>query len=134
MPGPRGFDGAKKVNGVKRHVVVDTLGLLVAVVVTAASLGDRHAFGCVVARAKRVCPRLEHLWADQGYRGAVVAAFAALLGVAVELTKVVRPVDGRVSPRRWVVERTFSWMHRCRRLARQYEQTPRAHEAMVQVS
>ena len=79
--GPRGFDGAKKIDGIKRHVVVDTLGLLVAVLVTAASVQDR-------------------------------AALPRLLGRA--------PSRFITQPRRWVVERTFAWMHRCRRLTRQY--------------
>ncbi len=136
--GPRGFDGAKKLNGVKRHVVVDTLGLLLGVSVTAANTQDRAALPHLLAEVTTRCPTLELLWADRGYPGAPLAAAVAALSVTLALVSGVKPPAGSgqfaVQPRRWVVERSFAWMSRCRRLARQYEQTALAHEAMTIVS
>jgi transposase len=119
--GPRGFDGAKKIDGIKRHIVVDTLGLLVAVLVTAASVQDRAALPRLLGRAPSRCPRLGHLWADQGSTGSVVQAVSRILRFTLQIVGGIKPKGGFITqPRRWVVERTFAWMHRCRRLTRQY--------------
>ncbi len=100
--GPRGFDGAKKLDGIKRHVVVDTLGLLVAVLVTAASVQDRAAVPRLLARARYRCPRLGHLWADQGYTGAVVQAVSRILPFTIQIVGGIKPKGGFVvQPRRW---------------------------------
>jgi putative transposase len=133
--GPRGFDGAKKIDGIKRHIVVATLGLLVAVLVTAASVQDRAAVPRLLGRARYRCPRLGHLRAEQGYTGSVVQAVSRILRFTIQIVGGIKLKGSFITqPRRWVIERTFAWMQRCRRLTRQYEQTPLAHEAMVVIS
>jgi putative transposase len=133
--GPRGFDGAKKIDGIKRHIVVVTLGLLVAVLVTAAGVQDRAAVPRLLGRARYRCPRLGHLRAEQGYTGSVVQAVSRILRFTIQIVGGIKLKGGFITqPRRWVIERTFAWMQRCRRLTRQYEQTPLAHEAMVVIS
>jgi putative transposase len=133
--GPRGYDAGKKVSGRKRHVVVDTLGLLLAVVVTAAHLSDAAGAKQVLSRAVDWAPRLEVLWADQAYGGTVVD----WLQRAHEWTlRIVARLPGQhtfaVLPRRWVVERTFAWLGRCRRLSKDYERVPAVSEAFIQVA
>ena len=110
--GPRGFDGAKKIDGIKRHIVVDTLGLLVAVLVTAAGVQDRAALPRLLGRAPSRCPRLGHLWADQGSTGSVVQAVSGILRFTLQIVGGIKPKGGRNSqPRRWVVERIVAWTH-----------------------
>ena len=118
----RGFDGGKLVKGRKRHIVVDTLGLLLVVLVSAASLSDTEAALDVGVRLRGRFPRLRKLWADQGYKETMIAWFAHQLKVLVEV--VVRPAEQRgfvVQPKRWIVERTFGWFNRYRVLSKDYE-------------
>jgi transposase len=127
-----GFDGAKKVPGRERHVVVDTLGLLLAVMVTAASLADRDAAGPLLAQTRAAHHRLELIWADGAYTGECIEYCAEVLGLAIEV--VTRPPAARgfvLLPRRRVVERTFAHLMRTRRLVRDYERLPESTEAMV---
>ena len=128
----RGFDAGKKVNGRKRHIVVDTLGLLIVVLVTTAAVQDRDGGRLVLDKAKTAMPSIAVIWADGGYAGRLVAFAHQLLRVTVEI---VRKKDGQrtfeVLPRRWVVERTLSWISRCRRLDHDYERLPAHSEAMV---
>jgi transposase len=128
----RGYDAGKKVNGRKRHIVVDTLGLLLAVVVTAASVQDRDGGARVLERLRFRMPSVAVVWADGGYAGRLVAYARQILKVTVDI---VRKKEGQrtfeVLPRRWVVERTLSWISRCRRLAHDYERLPEHSEAMV---
>lgn len=128
----RGFDAGKKVNGRKRHVVVDTIGLLVVVLVTAASLQDRDGGRLVLNRARMKMPSIVLVWADGGYAGKCVEYARRWLRITLEIVK--KPAGQRtfeVLPRRWVVERTLSWLVRCRRLGRDYERLPEHAEAMV---
>jgi transposase len=131
----RGYDAGKKVNGTKRHIVVDTLGLLLVVLVTAASVQDRDGGRYVLARANGAMPSLGLVFADGGYAGRLVAWTKRWLRLTLE---VVRKPDGQrgfaVLPRRWVVERTLSWLMRHRRLVRDYERLPESHETMVKWS
>jgi len=133
----RGYDAHKKVKGRKRHVVVDTLGLLLAVVVTAASADDGAAAPKPLARAGRdAFPRLRLLWADNKYHNHALYAWVA--EEADYRVEVVRRPDGERGwvklPRRWVVERTFAWLKRCRRLTVDRERTTRSSEAMVRLA
>ncbi|MGH3799654.1 MAG: IS5 family transposase [Pseudonocardiaceae bacterium] len=128
----RGFDGGKKINGRKRHIVVDTLGLLLAVVVTAASVQDRDGAAPLLAALRERFSTITLVWADGGYAGRLVVWAAGVLRLTVTVVK--RSDDTRgfvVLPRRWVVERTFGWLLRHRRLVRDYERRPEHHEAMV---
>ena len=128
----RGYDAGKKVSGRKRHVVVDTIGLVVVVLVTAASVQDRGGGRLVLNRARMKMPSIVLVWADGGYAGKCVEFARRWLRITVE---VVKKPDGQrtfeVLPRRWVVEPTLSWLVRCRRLGRDYERLPNHAEAMV---
>lgn len=128
----RGYDAGKATNGTKRHIVVDTIGLLVAIVVTAASVQDRDGGRLVLDRLRFTMPSIAQVWADGGYAGKLVDWARQVLRITLE---VVRKPAGQVGfavlPRRWVVERTFAWMMRCRRLVRDYERLADSHEAMV---
>ncbi|MYX37022.1 MULTISPECIES: IS5 family transposase [unclassified Streptomyces] len=128
----RGFDGGKKVNGRKRHIVVDTLGLLLVVMFTAASVTDREAAGGLLARLRERHWRISRGWADGGYTGQLIDVARAAWRIA--LTVVKRTDDTRgftVLPKRWLVERTFAWLMRSRRLARDYETRTDSSEAMI---
>ncbi len=135
VAGPRGFDGAKKVDGAKRHVLVDTTGVLVAAVVTAADVQDRAAFPKLLRKAKPIAPTISHVWADKGYTGQAVTAAADQAGVTVDVVSGPKPGHRFiVQPRRWVVERTNGWINHCRRIDRHYETTLQAHEGFVYLS
>lgn len=135
MTGPRGIDGAKKVDGVKRHVLVDSAGILIAAAVTAANVQDRTAFPRLLRKAKHVAPTIAHVRLDKGYTGQTVTKAAAQAGVTVDVVSEPKPNSGfTVQPRRWVVERTNGWINHCRRLDRHYEVTPTAHQGFLILS
>jgi transposase len=128
----RGYDAGKRVNGRKRHIVVDTLGLLMVVAVTTASVQDRDGGRKVLDRLRLTVPSVVTVFADGGYAGRLVTHAARALRIAVEVVK--KPADQKgfvVLPRRWVVERTFAWIVRCRRLDHDYERLPTTSQAMV---
>ncbi len=131
--GVRGYDAAKKVNGRKRHILVDTMGLLRAVAVHPADIQDREGAPQVLLQVGECCPRLQHLWADAGYSGPAWATWVQeTVGWTVEIVS--RPPGTRsfaVLPRRWVVERTFGWLGRCRRLSKDYEELPATTAAWI---
>jgi putative transposase len=129
----RGYDAGKKINGRKRHIVVDTCGLLLVVLVTGAGVQDRDAARLLLWALRTCFPTIKLLWADGGYSGQLVTWAATALGLAVEIVrKLAGQVGFQVLPRRWVVERTFAWINRCRRTVRDYERLPAHHAAMVQ--
>jgi putative transposase len=131
--GLRGSDAGTKVSGRKRHLLVDTLGLVLRVVVHAASLQERHGAKMVCLRAKRVYPRLRVIGADGGYSGRLVRWVGALCGWGVRI--VTRcDVGFQVLPKRWIVERTFAWLGRYRRLSKDYEALPATSEALIYVA
>ncbi|BFV61204.1 IS5 family transposase [Kitasatospora sp. CMC57] len=131
----RGFDGGKKVNGRKRHIVVDTLGLLLAVMVTAANVTDRQAGGALLARLRLRHWHITLVWADGGYTGHQVDLAASLWRIALTVVKRSDDTSGFVVlPKRWLVERTFAWLMRSRRLARDYEARTDTAEAMIRWS
>jgi putative transposase len=137
MGGVRGFDGGKKVKGRKRHIWVDSLGLLLAVVVTAANVQDGVA-ACTLLHERwwADLPRLAVVYADSQYRTGCLQE-TVFDGAPFRLQVVSRPADqeGWVKlPQRWVVERTFAWLGRSRRLSKDYERLPKSSEAMIKVS
>ncbi|MFB7329693.1 IS5 family transposase [Streptomyces sp. NPDC056190] len=128
----RGFDGGKQINGRKRHVVVDTLGLLLAVMVTAADIGDRAAAQVLLARVADAHHRLALVWADGGYTGSLVEHCLAALALVLAIVKRSNDMRGFVVlPKRWIVERLFAHLMRSRRLARDFERRTTSAEAMV---
>jgi transposase len=130
--GSRGFDNGKKINGRKRHIAVDVEGFLLAVVVTAANIGDRMGAKLLVIAVLNVCTRLKLIWADSGYDGAPLARWIrSVAGATLQVIRRTEQHAFRVVPRRWVVERSFGWLLRYRRLVRDYERRTEHHEAMV---
>lgn len=137
--GSRGYDGGKKITGRKRNIAVDTLGLLLAVVVTTASVDDAHAAREVFQQLKPDSqPTLKVVWADNKYHNhALNAWLKRQTSITWKLEIVRRPtgVKGFVLvPKRWVVERTFSWLTRWRRLSRDYEHRADSSESMVHIA
>jgi len=135
--GPHGYDGGKRLAGRKRHIIVDTLGLLLAVTVTSASADDGTAAPQVLTKlAPESYPRLKKLWADNKYHNHALNVWVSEHGwYVIEVTS--RPPDGegfRVIKWRWVVERTFAWLGRCRIHSRDYERRTDSSEAQVQIS
>ena len=120
----------------KRHAVVDTLGLVWGLCVTPASVADGKGARAAVREARAASgDRLTHLWADAAYRGLFVAFCWVLFDLTVEVvTRREGAVGFEVIPRRWVVERTFGWLTRWRRLNRNYEHTLASSKAVVQVA
>ena len=130
----RGYDAGKKINGTKRHLAVDTLGLLLTVLVTAASVQDRDAAKPLLWNLRKAFPAVKLAWADGGYAGKLVTWAATRLKPKLTLEIVKRPDDlhtFKVLPRRWVVERTLSWITRHRRTVRDYERLPAHHETFI---
>jgi len=128
----RGYDAGKKINGRKRHIVTDTLGLLIVVAVTTAAVQDRDGGKLVLDRAKTKMPSLAHVWADGGYAGKLLAWVNQRLRITLQIIKRSDDVKGfKILPRRWVMERTNGWLLLTRRLARDYERLPEHSEAMV---
>lgn len=158
--GSRGYDGAKKLSGRKRHLLVDVLGLVLQARVHAANLQDRAAVPLVLARAAEAFPQLEHVWAAQGYTGGGKDWIEQQLGWTVAIVQHAPQPRGEwrfvpesedpavghfewfrlppakkqfrgVLPRRWVIERTFSWFGQNRRLSKEYERLCETSEAMI---
>jgi putative transposase len=125
----------KLVKGRKRHIAVDTLGLLLVVVVTAASVQDRDGAKLLFSRLKSTFPRLKHFWADGSYSGQLIDWVKGFANWVLEIVK--KPDDQKgfaVLPRRWVVERTFAWFGFYRRLSKDYEVETRHSEAMIHLT
>jgi putative transposase len=151
--GERGYDGAKKLAGRKRHLLVDTNGLVIAATVHAANIMDRDGIRLLLEPLKGRLARLRHLWLDAGYTGAGKgkAWVEQEMGWTAEIVRhppkpryvwvregeepdwdaILPPPGFRVLPRRWVVERTFSWLGQCRRLSKDYERLCATSEALI---
>jgi putative transposase len=155
--GPHGYDGAKKLSGRKRHILVDTTGLLLKVVVHVANLQDRESVPLLLEPIKGVFARMNKVWVDQGYTGKGREWIEQEMGWEVEVVRHAprprgmwvwpgmeitqemlevfkRPKGFRHLPRRWVVERTLAWIGRNRRMSKDYEYLPSRSESMVQLT
>ena len=135
--GAVGYDAAKRIKGRKRHVLVDTLGLLLGVLVTPASTTERAGAQALLTRTLGLFTWLRMLWVDGGYSGQAFAQWVKSVRskLAVEVVKRSDAVRGfKVLPRRWVVERTLGWLMRHRRLVRDYETTETSAEAWVYIA
>jgi putative transposase len=163
--GERGYDGGKKVKGRKRHLLVDTEGLVLKANVHVANVVDSEGINPLLEHAKELFPRLSYLWLDAGYRGEekgkgwvekflgwtvdllerprkpapeeVLNSWAEQWrqeGVEVDWEKLLPPKGFQVLPRRWVVERTFSWIEHNRRMSKDYERLTETSEAFIYVA
>ena len=131
-----GYDAGKRIKGRKRHIRTDTCGHLIAVRVHAASIQDRDGAPDVFSLLKREAPKLRHVFADGGYAGPKLRGALAQIGRwVIQIVKRSDTAKGfEVIPRRWVVERTFAWLGRCRRLAKDWERTIESAEAWVLIA
>ena len=136
--GERGYDGGKKLSGRKRHILVDSMGLLLVVLVTAASLDDGTTASRVLRRLKpEYSGRLEVVRGDRKYRNDKLDRWMKTQGVGYKIEVIKRPKDAEgfvLLPKRWVVERTFGWIGRYRRQSRDYEYNTTSSEAMIKIA
>ena len=132
----RGFDNGKKVKGRKRHVLVDTLGLLLLVIVTAASVSDQAGARQIFKRMRGTCKKLRKVWVDGTYRGAEWTSWVKeKYHIVLEsVTRAEGQKGFAVLPHRWVVERTLAWLNQNRRLSKDYEELPSTSETFVYVA
>jgi len=131
----RGYDANKRCSGRKRHILVDTLGLLLMVFVTAANATDpgaaKQLLTCFFNQFLRSW-RIKRIWADAGYQGSLVLWVQQSLGWCLDIIKRPRHATGfQLLPKRWIVERTFAWLTRARRLSRDFERLPETSEAFI---
>ncbi|NUK22437.1 IS5 family transposase [Streptomyces lunaelactis] len=130
--GSRGYDGGKKINGRRRHLICDTIGLLLQIRVMSADVTDRQAAVDMFPALRERFPTITKVWADGGYTGELITWALSVLQLIVTVIKRSDDVKGFVVlPRRWVVERTFGWLMRSRRLVRDYERRPDSSEAVI---
>jgi putative transposase len=134
--GPRGFDPGKRVSGRKRHIVTDTEGFLLAVHVHPANVQDVHGAVPLLKEMRQHFPKLRHIFADRVYRGPQLLSALSQCGPwTIEIVKRPHGVKGfQLLPRRWVVERTFAWFGRCRRLAKDFEAKPSTEVAWLLIA
>jgi len=134
--GPRGFDAAKRVNGRKRHAVTDTMGSLLAVLVHAANIQDSHGAVPLLKSLDQAFPKLRHIFADRVYRGKkLISAIADLGKWTIEIVTRSQTVGTfKAEPKRWVIERTFAWLGRNRRLTKDFEATIASAEAWILIA
>lgn len=135
--GERGYDAGKKIKGRKRHVAVDTLGLVLGIMITSAAIQDRDAAKSLIGSLVKLFGRLQIIWADGGYLGALVQWVKQLKPYGRLRLEIVRRCDRakgfKVLPKRWIVERTFGWFSKSRRLRSDYEVRPDHSEAMIRI-
>ena len=135
IKGERGFDNGKKIKGRKRHVLVDTLGLMLVVLVTTADVSDPAGARLLLLRLTGACKKLRLIWVDGAYRGTLLDWVARRF--KFRLQPVLRSDDQKgfvVLPKRWIVERTFGWLGRCRRLSKNYEELTQTSEAFIHLA
>ncbi|MDE3823750.1 IS5-like element ISRm4-1 family transposase [Sinorhizobium meliloti] len=134
--GIRGFDAGKKIKGRKRHIIVDTLGLMVGLMVHSADIQDRDGAPDLLKSIKNRWPWLLHVFADGGYAGDKLKKRLQKIGKwTLEIIKRSDKAKGfEILPRRWVVERTFAWLGRCRRLAKDFEKSVASAEAWITIA
>ena len=133
--GLRGYDAGKEVKGTERHLLVDPPGLLLCVVVHAATIQDRDGAQLVFERGRAQCADLRLVWADGGYAGKLIGRLRSFCGWVLEIVKRDEAAKGwQLRPRRRVVERTISWLNGSRRLSRDYEYGPETSEALIQIA
>jgi putative transposase len=135
--GERGYDAGKKIKGRKRHLAVDSLGLILAMRITSAAMQDRDAAKSLIPLMMSMYQRVQVIWADGGYLGALVQWVKQLRPFGKLRLEIVRRCDHlqgfKVLPKRWIIERTFAWLFKSRRLCRDYEVRLDHSEAMIRI-
>jgi putative transposase len=135
MTKQKGYDGGKKIQGRKRHIVTDTMGFILAVVVHSADIQDREGAMLVLEQLKFRFPRLKKILADGGYTGELALWLLQITGWVLEIVSKVAGIGGfNVIPKRWVVERTFGWFNFNRRLAKDYELNTECSVAFINLT
>lgn len=135
VPGERGYEANKKVNGRKRHILVDTLGLVMKAKVTTGDVQDRDGARQLLKRLPGSCKKLRKIWVDGAYRGQLVDWVADKFKFRLAVIAREKGLKGfQVLPRRWVVERTFGWLDGSRRLSKDYEQLTETSETMLYIA
>ena len=130
-----GFDGGKRIKGRKRHIVVDTIGYPLVVVVHAANIYDGHAAERVLKALFSIVKTVKKIWADGAYKGKQFIKWVKeQFGCILEVVKKKKGKGFHVLPQRWVVERTFAWLNRYRRLSKDYERKPTSSSSHVYVA
>ena len=133
--GPKGYDASKTIKGRKRHILVDTLGLIRSLSVQPADRPDRDGAKWVLQKVAVTATRLTLIWADDGYAGKLIAWVKDICGWRLEIVKRSDDVKGfKVVPKRWIVERTFAWLYGYRRLSKDYEYLVSSSENMIYIA
>lgn len=130
----KGFDAGKKIKGIKRHILVDTLGLVLAVVIQSASVQDRDGAISVIEKMKENWKNITKIFADGGYRGELISIVKRKFKIELEIIKRDELHTFKILPKRWIVERTFAWIDTNRRNAKNYERLNNTSVAMVHLS
>jgi putative transposase len=130
----KGFDAGKKIKGIKRHIIVDTLGLVLAVVIQSASVQDRDGAVDVVSKMLESWKKVIKIFADGGYRGELIKTIKTKFKIELEIIKRDELHTFKILPKRWIVERTFSWIDTNRRNSKNYERLNNTSVAMVHLS
>jgi putative transposase len=130
----KGFDAGKKIKGIKRHIIVDTLGLILAVVIQSASVQDRDGATDVIDKLMESWKKIVKIFADGGYRGKLIDTVKSKFKITLEIIKRDELHTFKILPKRWIVERTFSWIDANRRNSKNYERLDQTSEAMVHLS
>jgi putative transposase len=130
----KGYDAGKKIKGIKRHIIVDTLGLILAVVIQGASVQDRNGAIDVVDKLVENWKKIIKIFADGGYSGTLIDKIKEKFKITLEIIKRDELHTFKVLPKRWIVERTFAWIDTNRRNAKHYERLNETSVAIVQLS
>jgi putative transposase len=130
----KGFDAGKKIKGIKRHIIVDTLGLILAVVIQSASVQDRDGATEIIDKLMESWKKIIKIFADGGYRGKLIDTVKSKFKITLEIIKRDELHTFKILPKRWIVERTFSWIDTNRRNSKNYERLDQTSEAMVHLS
>jgi putative transposase len=130
----KGFDAGKKIKGIKRHIIVDTLGLILAVVIQSASVQDRDGAVSVINKLMENWRRVIKIFADGGYGGKLIGKVKDMFKIELEIIKRDELHTFKILPKRWIVERTFSWIDTNRRNSKNYERLNNTSVAMVHIS